>query len=49
MVFYIITLPNLVFAAQLLVSSSPVEESNSLLGWYFVSKKTVKSNCLKKD
>lgn len=49
MVFCIVSLPNLVFAAQLLVFSSSVEESNSLLGWHFVSKKTVKSNCLKKD
>lgn len=49
MVFYIVSLPNLVFAAQLLVFSSSVEESNSLLGWYFVSKKTVKSNCSQKD
>lgn len=49
MAFYSLSLPNLVFAAQLLVLSSSVEGSNSLLGWYLAYKKTVKSNYFKKE
>lgn len=32
-----------------LVLRSSVVGSNSLLGWYLVSEKTVKSNCYRKD
>lgn len=46
MVFCSPSLPNLVFVAQLLVFSSSVEGSNSLLGWYSISKKSVKKQLL---